>query len=226
MLRPLSRDEVRSIDRAATQDCGLPSLVLMENAGRGAAELLVELGIDGPVEVIAGRGNNGGDGMVLARHLDCAGYQVRVWLCGERQQLKGDPALHWQVLQQAGVACRQWSEDEDWELLTGGLEQAAWIVDGLLGTGTRGEIHPPVATIIERINGLARPVLALDLPSGLDCDSGQPLGICIRARHTATFVAPKLGFDSPEAVPYTGHVHVVGIGAPRKLLEAYASTRS
>jgi len=218
-LRPLTRDEVRQVDRRAIEELGLPGIVLMENAGRGATELLIELGIDGPVIVVAGKGNNGGDGFVIARHLEIHGFEVRVLLLADPHELVGDALTNYRVLNAAGSPIRNCAgaDPSGWkdELRTG-----SWIVDALLGTGTRGSVREPFGTVIEQINASGVRVLAVDLPSGLDCDTGQPLGPCVRAAHTATFVAPKRGFDAPGAAEFTGQVHVIGIGVPRSLLES------
>jgi NAD(P)H-hydrate epimerase len=216
---PLSRDEVRDVDRLAIEQYGLPGIVLMENAGRGAAELLVGLGIEGPVVVCAGKGNNGGDGFVIARHLDLRGFDVRVSLFCDPAELSGDAATNYHVLREAGLAGTVPGPSPDLSQLAHELAAADWIVDALLGTGTRGEIREPFRSVIGAVNAARKKVLAVDLPSGMDCDTGKPLGVCIKADHTATFVARKIGFHAPEAARWTGIVHVVDIGVPRKLLE-------
>jgi NAD(P)H-hydrate epimerase len=222
-VRPLAREEVRSIDRKAVEEYGMPSICLMENAGRGLADLVERLGIDGPVIICAGKGNNGGDGFVLARHLDYRGYPVRVLLFAEAAALEGDAATNCEIARRGGIAVEQFPERPDPAALAERLADAAWIVDGLLGTGIRGSVRQPFDAVIETVNATARPTLAIDIPSGLDCDTGRPLGIAVRAHHTATFVAPKQGFSAPEAARYTGTVHVLDIGAPRRLLEQFAA---
>jgi NAD(P)H-hydrate epimerase len=221
-LRSLTRDEVRDVDRRAIQDFGLPGIVLMENAGRGAAELLIELGIDGPVIIVAGKGNNGGDGYVIARHLENRGYLVRVLLFADPDELTGDALTNYRVLRAARTPVHNCLEVTDADRWNAEQRGASWIVDALLGTGTRGSVREPFVSVIEQINAAKVPVLAVDLPSGLDCDTGEALGACIRAAHTATFVAPKRGFDNPSAAAYTGKVHVIDIGVPRSLLDAIA----
>jgi NAD(P)H-hydrate epimerase len=225
-LRSLSRAEVRDIDRRAVEELGMPSIILMENASRGAAELLVQLGIDGRVVVCAGRGNNGGDGFVIARHLENRGYDVRVHLFADSQTLQGDAAINFHILRAAGTPILEFraaTKPDTWEAE---LRSAAWIVDALLGTGMQGEVREPTATVIQHINDVGTAVLAVDLPSGLDCDTGRPLGLCVRAAHTATFVARKLGFDAPESVAFTGEVHVIDIGVPRVLVSQFAAGAS
>lgn len=223
-LRPLSRDEVREIDRRAIEELSTPGPILMENAGRGAADLLERLGIDGTVVIVAGGGNNGGDGFVIARHLDCRGYPVRVLLLGNAAKLSGEAAINWKIIEDAGLPCQQLDKDPNLVELESIIRNSAWTVDALLGTGTHGDVREPFSSVIDCLNKSAHNILAIDLPSGLDCDTGKPLGSCIKAAHTATFVARKKGFDVPGASAYTGEVHVIDIGVPRILLDTYRST--
>jgi len=220
MNRAFSRDEVRDVDRRAVEEFHMPSIVLMENAGRGAAEVLESAGIAGPVLICAGKGNNGGDGFVIARHLENRGFGVCVLLFSNPESLKGDAEINFEILMAAGTPVEVWGDEFVAARLTERLAGADWIVDALLGTGTKGEIREPFAAIIDAINQSPAKVLAVDLPSGMDCDTGQPLGVCIKANATATFVAPKLGFNSPAAANLTGEVHVVDIGVPRIAIPA------
>jgi NAD(P)H-hydrate epimerase len=223
MLRPLSRNEVRDVDRRAINELGMPGIVLMENAGRGAAELLVHLGISGRVVVCAGRGNNGGDGFVIARHLENHGFDVRVLLFADSQKLEGDAATNFRILRAAGTPVFEYQSATKLDTWAADIRSSAWIVDALLGTGMEGTVREPTSTVIHHINNSGVPVLAVDLPSGLDCDTGRPLGVCVRATHTATFVSRKLGFDTPGAEQLTGEVHVVDIGVPQSLLSRFAA---
>lgn len=216
-IRGLSREEVRSIDARAASELGLPTLVLMENAGRGAAALLQQAAPTGcRVVVVCGPGNNGGDGGVVARHLDAWGFAVRVVWLANPARLAADAGVQREILSRAGI-------DQQVGFDPSRLASADWIVDGLLGTGLSRPVEGPLRQAIAAINDSGRPVLALDLPSGLDCDTGRPLGIAVRARMTATFVGPKLGFAGPGARAYTGEIHVVEIGVPRRLLEPFAA---
>ena len=210
----LTRDQVRDVDRLAIAEYGMLGLVLMENAGRNSAELLRSIGIVGRVVICCGKGNNGGDGFVIARHLENAGVEVRVLLCIPPSSLSGDAATNFRIIERARTPIVTPPFDWDTEL-TG----ADWIVDALLGTGTQGTLREPFITSIAAINAAGCKVFAVDLPSGLDCDTGQSLGGCVRADHTATFVARKIGFDSPDAAQWTGQVHVIDIGVPRALLQ-------
>ena len=220
-VRPLSRAEVREVDRRAIEDFGVPGVVLMENAGAGAARLLESLGITGPVAIACGKGNNGGDGLVIARHLELAGHAVRLALACRPEEIRGDAAVNLAIAQRSGLAieCLADADQAAWERALAGAD---WIVDALLGTGASGAPQGAVATAIAAIaaargRGVAR-VLAVDLPSGLDCDTGAAAGACVRADATATFVARKRGFDAAGAEAFTGPVHVIGIGAPRAAL--------
>ena len=218
--RSLSRDEVRDVDRRAIEEFGMPGIVLMENAGRGAAELLVTLGVSGTVVICAGKGNNGGDGFVIARHLENRGLSVTVLLFADPDHLKGDAFVNYDIAAKAGTPMKVLGDTFDVERLEKQLAEADWIVDALLGTGTSGEIREPYLTIINCINASPAKVFAVDLPSGLECNTGEPLDPCVRADHTATFVARKVGFDNPVSQEWTGTVHVIDIGVPRTLLES------
>ena len=223
--RALKRDAVRSIDRRAIEEYGLPGVVLMENAGRGAAELLIGLGISGQVVICAGKGNNGGDGFVIARHLECAGCTALVLLFADPTELTGDAAINWHVLEAAGTPLRVMGAEPDVRTLREALASADWIVDALLGTGARSPLREPFLTAIRAINAADARVLAVDLPSGMDCDTGRPLDdgaggtSCVQAEHTATFVALKQGFLAPDAGKFTGTVHVLPIGVPQRLID-------
>ena len=218
MARPMSRNAVRLVDRRAIEEYGLPGIVLMENAGRGCCELLYSLGIAGPVIICAGKGNNAGDGFVMARHLDNRGHTVRLLMFCDPDELRGDARTNFHVIQSANVPWEVLGDHPQPAVLRDRLSQANWIVDALLGTGTQGNVREPYVTAIQAINEASAAVLAVDLPSGMDCDTGQPLGCCVQAEHTATFVARKIGFDAPDAADLTGAVHVIDIGAPRALL--------
>lgn len=219
----LSRELVRDVDRRAIEDYGLPGIVLMENAARGCVDWLCELGAKGPVVICAGKGNNGGDGFAMSRHLTNRGIANRVLLFAREEELHGDAAINWNVLRAAHADCRVFETTPSVAEIERELNSAEWIVDALLGTGTQGSLREPYRTVITAINNSGRNVFAVDLPSGLDCDSGLPVegpsGLCIRATVTATFVARKQGFDHPAARELTGEVRVIDIGVPHHLFE-------
>ena len=218
--QPLSREQSRQVDRLAVERFGMSSLVLMENAGRGVVDVLCRLGVTGPVAVCCGRGNNAGDGFVIARHLDLRGHPVRVLLWADPDALAGDAAANFRILEKTDVPITRFGAEHDRARLAGELAGAGWIVDALLGTGARGEPRAPLSAVIDQLNaagGASR--LAVDVPSGLDCDTGEAAVHAFRALHTCTFVAPKPGFFTPGAESYTGEVHVLDIGTPPEVLE-------
>ncbi len=235
----LSRDEVRELDRRAIEDFGVPGIVLMENAGRGAAELLMRLNPEkAPVVVLCGPGNNGGDGFVIARHLDIHGWPVKVWLVRPEDNRRSfgfsqaAAAIDRRLSPDCETNAEIWSHSQplhsnekpgnEWkEALVKDVTDAGWVVDSLFGTGLSRPLAAPFDELIPFLNASGKPVLAVDIPSGLDCDTGEPLGPTIRAAHTATFVALKKGFLNPASRDWTGEVHVIDIGAPRALVEGY-----
>jgi NAD(P)H-hydrate epimerase len=214
----MSREEVRAIDRWAIEEIGVPGVVLMENAGRSCAELIRERlkDVERPrVCIFCGTGNNGGDGYVIARHLLNAAFGVSVVVCGQREKIGGDARINLDVLERLGQGI---------DLLTPGAQDAVgrvkalasgadMVVDALLGTGLQGPLREDYRDLIDAINALGIPILAVDIPSGLDCDTGKPLGAAIRAASTVTFVAAKRGFAaSGGAGAYTGPIYVASIG--------------
>jgi NAD(P)H-hydrate epimerase len=205
----LSRAQVRAFDQFAIERIDIPAVVLMENAGRGAAQILQSLGIRGPVVVCCGKGNNGGDGLVMMRHLANWGFEVRALLFASPEDLAADAFLQWNIVRKMALPYQVITDVES-QMET--LTKVDWIVDALFGTGLTGAVRTPLDRAIESINTCGVRVLAVDIPSGLDCDTGLPLGATIRAEHTVTFVAPKLGFRNPASLAYTGRVHVADIG--------------
>ena len=229
-VRPLSRDEVRSIDARCRDDFAIPTLILMENAGRGATEWLRDrlatspppASGDRPLVVIAcGPGNNGGDGAVVARHLDAWGIEVRLVWFAARDRLQGDAATQREILRRCPIDAVEVTDDATDDQLDSLWRDADWLVDGLLGTGLTRPVDGLLGRAITSMNRSGRPILALDIPSGLDADSGQALGAAIQADATATFVAPKLGFARLGADTHTGQVVVIDIGAPRAALAPF-----
>ena len=217
----MSRDEVRDVDRRAIDDFGMPGVVLMENAGRGCVDWLEELGVSGRVVICAGRGNNGGDGFVIARHLENRGHDVRVLLFADPDGLRGDARINYQVIVRAHTSIRVFGDLPSTTEIETELAAADWIVDALLGTGTRGSLREPFPAIIDSINRAPARTMAIDLPSGLDCDTGLPIDAdnpnTVHADFTATFVARKLGFENSASKAFTGDVRVIDIGVPQSM---------
>ena len=222
----LTRDEVRELDRRAIDGFGVPGLVLMENAGRGCAELLMRLNPDRqPTVILCGPGNNGGDGFVIARHLDNHNWPVRVQVVAKHNRQAGDADVNFDILYTSGIEFTQYRPDyfdqPHQDLFRRQFQPAGWVVDALFGNGLTRPLGEPFDGIARVVNDSGKPVLAVDIPSGLDCDTGEPLGPTVRATHTATFVAAKRGFLNPDSKAWTGEVHVIDIGAPRVLVDEY-----
>ena len=223
-----TREQSRRIDKIAVEEYGFSSLVLMENAGRGTADVLCRLGVAGPVVICCGKGNNAGDGFVVARHLDLRGHKVRVLLWANPEELTGAAAVNFHILKKTDVPIELFGlelDEPQSARLENLLTDAAWIVDALLGTGATGEPRPPLDRVIDRLNAAAAPKLAVDVPSGLDCDTGLAAVHTIRAVETCTFVAAKRGFFAPEAAAYVGRLHVLDIGVPPGLINRVAEKR-
>ena len=230
-LRPLTREEVRALDDHAVAELGMPTMVLMENAGRGAARVLswamFETGLissdshPASVVVVCGPGNNGGDGAVLARHLEASGMaKVHVVWTTPQSELQGDAPAQYRILQASGIEQSRVFEPIELESI---LKQADWVVDGLFGTGLTRPLIPGdlAGDIVGIINESGKPVMALDIPSGMDANTGEIAGVAIKARITATFVAPKVGFYQHHASQWTGRVEIVDIGLPRQALRRF-----
>jgi len=225
-VRSLTRAQCREIDRKAIEEYGMSGLVLMENAGRGVADLLChtfdeQSAIDPLVLICCGKGNNGGDGFVIARHLDLRGIAVQVLVWAQGHELIGDAGVNYGILKRSGVPVALMSTEVSSADFEPRLSRANWVVDCLLGTGAQGEPRPPIDVVIDRINAANARRLAVDVPSGLDCDTGVAAQHTIRAEITATFVAMKQGFLNGEAHRFTGAVHVLDIGAPRRLIREF-----
>ena len=212
----LDRDAVRAVDRAAIDEYGIPGVVLMENAARAlAVEALAMMPkAAGLVVIVCGRGNNGGDGWALARHLHNAGSDVRIAPLGNPRE-GGDAAVNCRICR--NMSLREIVPDD----LPAHFADCDLVVDAIFGTGLDRAVTGAAAAVIESINGSGRPVLAVDVPSGLDCDTGQPLGSTVRAARTVTFVARKPAMNVESAGAYTGEVVVADIGAPVELLERF-----
>ena len=219
----LTRQQVRHVDRIAIDELQIPGVVLMENAGRGAAEIIrerVERLKAWRVVIFCGPGNNGGDGFVIARHLLNAGLSVAVYLTMPDANLRGDAEINHRILRNMGVEVGLIDNPERMRAAAGRLTPDDVVVDALLGTGFQGEVRRPLAELIAALNHASKAATAaVDIPSGLDCDTGRPGGIAVRADLTVTFVAPKSGFSQPGALEWTGEVKVVGIGAPPSLID-------
>lgn len=214
-VRTVSVERMREADRAATVRYGIPSIVLMENAGAACARVLQDHARGRcRVLVLAGEGNNGGDAYAAARHLHIAGYRVSVLSSAAPRADRSDALIQRAILAKMGVRVNTARSGRS---LTGALVRGGWIVDGLYGTGLTREVTGVSAELIRRANATDRPILAIDIPSGLDATTGRAHGDAIRARITVALAAAKPGLVKPSARAYTGQLVVAEIGMPREL---------
>lgn len=210
----LSRQQVRQVDRWAIDQLGIAGVVLMENAGRQAADVAQQMleGCAGrSVAIVAGAGNNGGDGFVLARHLRLRGAAPTVYLIVPPEKLTGDAAANYRILTGLNLPVRI-VDGKMLATLADDLAPTDLVIDAIGGTGITGDLREPAAEAVRQINAAGRPVLAIDIPTGLDCDTGQSTEPTVRADATVTFVARKKGFDNPASQAYAGNVIVADIG--------------
>jgi NAD(P)H-hydrate epimerase len=212
----LSRAEVRAIDRVAVEKYGIRGIVLMENAGRqvaDAAERMLRPRGGKRVAVVAGAGNNGGDGFVAARHLAIRGITATTFIVSPESKMTGDAGENLQILRRLGLDVRA-VDPASLPALAEELRKYDLVIDAIGGTGISGALRGDLAVAVEQVNACGRCVLAVDLPTGLDCDTGAAAGPVIRAAATVTMVARKKGFDAPGAEQFTGEVIVADIGIP------------
>jgi NAD(P)H-hydrate epimerase len=244
----LTREQVRRVDQIAIERYGMSSLVLMENAGRGVVDALIAAdpsvnqtsplagpprgpGLEGValqlagkcVAILCGKGNNAGDGFVIARHLHIRGAPVRVLLLAPRHELAGDARANADILAHTDVPLIELTGQNLSAQLDEHAASATWLIDAMLGTGATGEPREPFATAINWMNAQPARRLAVDLPSGLDCDTGQPAVATVRADVTCTFVALKPGFTQPQGRPFLGEVQVLSIGVPPRVVQEAAA---
>ncbi|MHC4637708.1 MAG: NAD(P)H-hydrate epimerase [Planctomycetota bacterium] len=216
-LAVMTRREVRAFDEWAINELGIDGTVLMENAGRSCAELIVEKllkAAESSVCILCGTGNNGGDGFVIARHLFNKGIQVEVVICGDREKIKGDAKKNLDIWEGLGQKVKLISLDNENAVskLSQYCSRVDLLVDALFGTGLKGQLREGYVKLIDAINQSQKKILAVDIPSGLDCDSGEPLGAAVKADSTVTFVAVKKGFQNECSANFTGEIHIASIG--------------
>jgi len=202
-MKNISVKQAQKFDQEAQKKLGIPSIILMESAGRHVAqEALNMLGRKKKVLIVCGVGNNGGDGLVAARHLLNAGVKVEVLIVGKLAKLKPDPKTNYTTFKKMGAA----------KFIRRLPKQCNLIIDSLFGIGLNSEVKEPYARIIDQMNKSKKPILAVDVPSGLNADTGKVLGIAVKAKKTVTFVAAKKGFFLKQGPKYCGKIIVCDIG--------------
>ncbi len=223
MKKSLTREEMRELDRKAIEEYKIPGIVLMENAGRNVAEEVLKM-IGDPqqtrVAVLCGKGNNGGDGFVIARHLHNHHVPVEVFLVARISDIlkDRDAGTNLQILLNMKMPVNELLNITDVNSTLKDLSNCTILVDALFGTGLSGEVREPFKTFIQKVNNLDRPIVAVDIPSGLDCNTGKVLGAAIKATKTVTFASSKRGFYLEDGPNYTGEVIVTDISIPVELI--------
>lgn len=220
----LTAEDVREIDRRCKEEFGIPTLLLMEAAGRAVATVAAQSTTSNlPIAVLCGTGNNGGDGFVAARYLINRGLPVHLYIVGRLDRLPQDspPFINLTILHRLKVATYHILDGAEAPNLLRQLERATLIIDALIGVGLSTPLRPLHQAVIEAVNQISRPVIAVDIPSGLHADTGKPLPIAVKARTTVTFVAPKKGMLTETASDFVGRIVVADIGVPRSLLKEF-----
>ena len=215
-MNAVSAKKMQRIDRQASEKYGIPPIILMENAGAACALYVQQMLKDkrNEIAVFCGQGNNGGDGFVCARHLINRGFKIKLFFLGKKNHFSKEAKTNYRILLKMGkkifkpnpVSVKRKLRDVD------------LIIDALLAIGLKGRLKKPYFSVIELINNSHKPVVSLDIPSGLDATSGKVCGIAVRAKTTITFGLCKKGLLSPQAKKYTGKLAIADIGLPRNLL--------
>ncbi|OGR85055.1 MAG: NAD(P)H-hydrate epimerase [Elusimicrobia bacterium RIFCSPLOWO2_01_FULL_54_10] len=211
--------QMRKLDERATREFGIPTLTLMENAGKAVAgecqKILSEKKIASPkVLILCGSGNNGGDGFVAARFLHQAGISVNVILFKPKTSLCAEPLVNFRKVEMLGISC----QETDLPVIQSEIKKSDLIVDAIFGTGLKREVTGLIGQAIGAANDSGKTIMAIDIPSGMDADTGEIHGICIKADLTVTLAAFKAGFLNEKSHSWTGKILVANIGFPKELL--------
>ena len=221
-MRVLNTQQMHEADRQTIDEIGLPSIVLMENAGRQAVAAM-EAAFDdlatSTVAVLCGRGNNGGDGFVVARTLAQRGIEATVFLLGSVADVRGDARTNLEILGRVGLTVVEVTNSQEWELHFTEISECDLIVDAIVGTGFRGPLTGLLETVVADVNGLGVPVVSIDVPTGLSADTHEIEGEAIEASMTVTLAAPKIPLVLPPADAYAGDLVIADIGIPASLIE-------
>ncbi|MGH9870707.1 MAG: NAD(P)H-hydrate dehydratase [Candidatus Polarisedimenticolia bacterium] len=222
-MKILTAEQMRRIDQRAEREHGIPSVTLMDNAGRAVAQTLLRLfpeAASRPAVIVCGKGNNGGDGIAAARHLQDANARAVVLLLAHGADLTGPSAHHLDLARKAGIVVEETATEAAWKKALPRLAEASVVVDAILGTGLTGPSRGLAGTAIAGLNGAETPVISVDLPSGLSADTGDLIGPAVRASHTIALACPKMCHTFGPAATLCGQLHVVDIGIPFEAVQA------
>ncbi|MFB3884213.1 MAG: NAD(P)H-hydrate dehydratase [Thermodesulfobacteriota bacterium] len=221
-MKVATAEQMQELDRKSIELFRIPGIVLMENAGRGAAEAIASTFPDirtKKIAIIAGKGNNGGDGFVIARHFLNQGIPVKVFLLTDPKSLRGDAESNFNIFHRMKGEVIPVPSTKDYQKIKKSLESFDLLIDGIFGTGLDAEVRGYYREVIDHLNTLQKPIVAIDIPSGLDANTGKPLGAAVRATLTITFGLPKVGHLIAPGSDYTGTLKVIDIGIPKRLVE-------
>lgn len=210
-------EQMNAIDRCAINEYGVPGILLMENASMAVVQEAIAMmgGSSGKaVTVVAGRGNNGGDGFAAARLLHSRGAHVRVYLTGSMDGISGDALVNMSILNRIGLPIVELYDEKDVDLMVHEMKESQLIIDGIFGTGLNKEVSGIAASVIDRMNASGKAILSIDIPSGIDGKSGSIMGACVKANRTVTFCMPKIGLMLNPGCEYAGRLVVADIGIP------------
>src|SRR5206468_1851253 len=227
-MRVLNASQMREADKRTIEEIGIPSLVLMENAGRqavAAMEAMYSDLLERQIGVLCGRGNNGGDGFVIARTLVQRGVDVAVFLIGRVAEVRGDARTNLEILGRLGLTVVEIADSQAWELHFTEISDCSLIVDAIFGTGLNAPISGLMETVVADVNASGIPVVSIDVPSGLSADSHEPIGDSIEASMTVTLAAPKLALVMPPAETRAGDIVIADIGIAAEVIETVAGPR-
>ncbi len=221
-MKVATAEQMQELDRKSIEVYRIPGIVLMENAGRAATEVILKTFPDlqkKKVAIVAGKGNNGGDGFVIARHLLNQGISAKVFLLTDPKSLRGDAETNYNIFHHMKGEVISVPSSKDYQKIKKGMEIFDLLIDGIFGTGLDAEVRGYYREVIDHLNTLQKPIVAIDIPSGLDANTGKPLGAAVRASLTVTFGLPKVGHLIYPGCDYVGTLKVVDIGIPRRLVE-------
>ena len=227
-MRVLNTAQMREADRRTISEIGIPALVLMENAGRqtvAAMEAMYSDLSERRVAILCGRGNNGGDGFVVARTLVQRGVDVSVFLLGRVADVRGDARTNLEILGRIGVTVVEVADSQAWELHFSEVSDCTLVVDAIFGTGLNAPIAGLIESVIADVNASGIPVIAIDLPSGLSADTPEPTGPVVDAALTVTLAAPKLSLVLPPGEVLAGDIVIADIGIPSDVLDSLDGPR-
>ncbi len=214
-MKTVTAAEMQEIDRKATELFGIPAILLMENAGRSGADFISKRSSKaGKAVIFCGKGNNGGDGLVIARHLTNRGWKISVYLLGDPAKLKPGPLVNYQIVLKMGIPIFVIRSPDDFLEINAVLDSADLIIDALFGIGVSRPLSEPYVTAIKDINQSKVPVYAIDIPSGLNADTGGVCGAAVRATFTLALGFSKTGLYLADGPRFSGEIEILDIGLP------------